>query len=39
MAEVQIDTATSSVHTILYSATDQAGNMGTAERTVNVTDQ
>jgi len=36
MAEVQIDTATSSVHTILYSATDQAGNTGTAERVVNV---
>ncbi|OFZ56495.1 MAG: hypothetical protein A3D92_07560 [Bacteroidetes bacterium RIFCSPHIGHO2_02_FULL_44_7] len=38
MAEVQIDTATSSVHTILYSATDQAGNMGTATKTVNVVD-
>lgn len=35
-SSVQIDTSTSSVHTILYFATDAAGNTGYAERTVIV---
>lgn len=32
----QLDTSTSTTHLILYSATDQAGNVGTATRTVIV---
>ena len=36
--QIQIDTTTEGVYTITYSATDQAGNIGTAERTVTVTD-
>jgi hypothetical protein len=34
---IWLDTSTSTTHTILYSATDQDGNTGTAERIVNVT--
>lgn len=33
---VTVDTSTTSTHTILYSATDQAGNVGTMSRTVIV---
>ncbi|HEY4500136.1 MAG TPA: immunoglobulin-like domain-containing protein, partial [Candidatus Paceibacterota bacterium] len=36
--EVQIDTAVVSEHIIIYSATDQAGNIGTTTRQVNVID-
>ena len=35
---ITIDTSTTTIYTILYSATDQAGNTGTATRTVNVVD-
>jgi hypothetical protein len=35
---IHIDTATSSTHTIVYSATDSDGNVGQATRTVNVID-
>jgi len=34
--KIQIDTSQSGTHTILYSATDQGGNIGTATRTVVV---
>ena len=34
--EVQIDTSLAGEHTIIYSATDQAGNTGTATRIVKV---
>ncbi|MBI2023574.1 DUF5011 domain-containing protein, partial [Candidatus Giovannonibacteria bacterium] len=34
--KVQIDTSEAGTHTITFTATDQAGNTGTAERTVNV---
>ena len=33
---ITIDTTATSTHSILYSATDQAGNTGTATRTVVV---
>jgi hypothetical protein len=36
--QITIDTSTVGTHTILYSATDSAGNTGTATRTVNVVD-
>jgi hypothetical protein len=36
-SNIHIDTASSTVHSIIYYSTDQAGNKGTAERTVNVT--
>jgi len=36
LSSIYIDTSTSSTHTIVYSATDNDGNVGTAERTVNV---
>jgi hypothetical protein len=35
---ISIDTSVAGTHTILYSATDQAGNVGYATRTVNVID-
>jgi hypothetical protein len=34
--QIQIDTSTPSTHTIIYSATDSAGNVGTAVRDVIV---
>jgi hypothetical protein len=34
--QLVLDTATSTTHTILFSATDNAGNVGTATRTVHV---
>jgi hypothetical protein len=34
--QLNVDTATSTTHTIIFSATDQAGNTGTATRTVVV---
>ena len=33
-----IDTSAAGSHTIIYTATDSAGNIGTATRTVNVID-
>jgi hypothetical protein len=36
---ILIDTSTSTTHTIIYSATDGAGNTGTATRTVDVVTQ
>jgi len=36
--QVIIDTSKPGTHTIVYSVTDQAGNVGTATRTVNVVD-
>lgn len=36
--EIQIDTSIAGEHTIIYKATDQAGNVGTAERTIKVID-
>ncbi|MDP3784687.1 MAG: DUF5011 domain-containing protein, partial [bacterium] len=38
MTEVQIDTSAAGEHTIIYTATDQAGNTGTATRIVKVID-
>jgi len=35
--QLVIDTSAEGTHTIVYSATDTAGNTGTATRTVNVT--
>jgi hypothetical protein len=35
-SNIHIDTASSTTHSIIYYSTDQAGNKGTAERTVNV---
>jgi hypothetical protein len=34
--QIYIDTAAAGTHSIVYSATDQTGNIGTATRTVNV---
>ena len=36
MQSISLDTSTTSVHTILYKATDGAGNVGEGTRTVNV---
>ena len=38
MLEVSVDTSVAGEHTIIYSATDQAGNVGTTTRQVNVID-
>ena len=38
LEQLQLDTSASGTHTILFSATDQAGNTGTATRTVIVSD-
>ncbi len=38
MADVNIDTSAVGEHTVTYTATDQAGNVGTAERSVIVYD-
>ena len=38
MQTVQLDTSTAGEHTIEYRATDEAGNTGTASRTVSVVD-
>lgn len=35
---IDIDTSVAGTHTILFSATDQAGNVGTTTRTVIVAD-
>ena len=34
--QIYIDTSATGTHSIVYTSTDQAGNTGTAERTVNV---
>ncbi len=39
MQSIYLDTSTTSVHTILYKATDGAGNIGQASRTVNIVSQ
>lgn len=36
--QIQLDTSTTTTYTIIYKAIDQAGNIGTAERTVIVGD-
>jgi hypothetical protein len=36
--EIQIDTSVAGEHTIVFTAVDQAGNVGTATRAVNVVD-
>ena len=37
--DLSLDTSVAGTHEILFSATDNAGNTGTATRTVNVADQ
>ncbi len=39
VTDVTIDTTATSTHTIIYRATDGAGNVGEASRTVNVVEQ
>ncbi|MEK7503348.1 MAG: immunoglobulin-like domain-containing protein, partial [Patescibacteria group bacterium] len=36
VTEIQLDTSTTTIHSIEYKATDSAGNMGSAMRVVNV---